>query len=259
MVFEEITLDYGGVRARIAPMRGSIITHLEIDDKPILYLDRETFEDPARSVRGGIPILFPFAGVLEDGRLRPRNTRISRHGFARERPWKVVSQNAVQLRTQLVLDSTLRSIYPFDFEIEQTCLLIPNGIQVELLVMNIGTGPMPIAPGWHPYFICPSEAKALVATDLPGFDPAALTLDGEFDFGVKAPPKGVSNYQVPGLGTIRLTMNPSLRHIQFWSQRDADFVCIEPWAGPNNAINTPAKIVAEPGKALLTWFRIEVM
>src|SRR5690606_38505954 len=210
MSFEEITLSHGGVTARVAPMRGSIITHLEVDGKPLLYLDRETFDDPGRSVRGGIPILFPFAGELDDDQLRSSRTRIGRHGFARERPWKVVGQNAVQIRTQLVVDDAARRIFPHDFEIEQTCLLIPSGIQIDLLVMNTGSHPMPIAPGWHPYFLCPNEEKGRITCEPSTFDHAAIPLDGGFDFGVPAPTRGVCTFQIPGLGSLRLTLNPAL-------------------------------------------------
>ncbi len=54
-------------------------------------------------------------------------------------------------------------------------------------------------------------------------------------------------------------MNPALRHLQFWSLPGADYACIEPWTGANNAINTTNRVMVPPGTALLTWFRIELM
>src|SRR5690606_15555472 len=143
----------------------------------------------------------------------------------------VVGQNAVQVRTQLVVDEAAREIYPHNFEIEQTCLIIPGGIQIDLLIMNSGERSMPIAPGWHPYFICPNDEKSRITSDLRAFHPGEIPHNGGFDFGIPAPAKGMASFQIPGLGNVRLTMNPALRHLQFWSQPGADFVCIEPWTG----------------------------
>ena len=55
MHFEEIEIRSGNVSAKIAPARGALVTALNVGGKEILYLDRATFEDAPKNVRGGIP------------------------------------------------------------------------------------------------------------------------------------------------------------------------------------------------------------
>lgn len=86
-MFREHTIRYAEVEAAVSPERGAIVTHLRIGEQEILFLDRATFEDPVKNVRGGVPILFPFAGRLSDDQFVPANTRIGQHGFARNKPW----------------------------------------------------------------------------------------------------------------------------------------------------------------------------
>ena len=45
---------------RIVPERGGLITEWRSEGKDLLYFDLERFLDEDKSVRGGIPILFPI-------------------------------------------------------------------------------------------------------------------------------------------------------------------------------------------------------
>src|SRR5215469_14707579 len=90
--FKEITIQHGEVEAKIAPARGALISALEVGDKQVLFLDRATFEDQTKNVRGGIPVLFPYAGKLDGGRLRVSGAEMGQHGFGRNRAWEVKEQ-----------------------------------------------------------------------------------------------------------------------------------------------------------------------
>tara|TARA_Y100001978_G_scaffold26787_1_gene22864 strand:- start:889 stop:1161 length:273 start_codon:yes stop_codon:yes gene_type:complete len=48
------------------PARGGIVTNWVLNDHQILYFDNERFLDKTKSIRGGIPILFPICGNLEN-------------------------------------------------------------------------------------------------------------------------------------------------------------------------------------------------
>lgn len=50
----------------INPERGGIVTKLHLGGKEILYLNEEIYGDRERYIRGGIPILFPIVGKLEN-------------------------------------------------------------------------------------------------------------------------------------------------------------------------------------------------
>lgn len=257
MSLAELSLEHAGVVARVAPGRGAIVTALAVGGRDVLFMDRETLADPGRSVRGGIPLLFPFAGRLDGDRLVHAGTAMKQHGFARNKAWTVTDQAPGRLRLALADDAETRAVYPHAFRLEQTVLLLGDGLQLELLVHNTGREPMPIAPGWHPYFGCASAARPSVRPlGVEGLDPARFTPGAEFDFGVTAPASGRTAFEIPGLGRLRLEFSPELRFLQCWGLPGRDFICLEPFRGPNNAINTQQRLDVAPGAAHALWMRI---
>jgi len=246
------------VTAQIVPGRGGIVSGLAVGGSEVLYLDRTTLDDPTKNVRGGIPILFPFAGRLADERFLAAGTRMKQHGFARNKPWAVHAKHADVVRLSLVQDDETRAQYPYDFEVEYGVQLLPRGLQVELVVHNRSPKPLPVSPGWHPYFRCLAARKAEVKGDVPGLRPAEqFSDDREFDFGLEAPANGRARFDLPGLGGLRLSFSPAMRHLQLWSQPGRDFVCLEPFYGPNNTVNTDRRMDIPPGQARDFWMRIE--
>lgn len=75
----------------VVPERGAIITGWQVQGKEILYLDKEGFANPALSIRGGIPILFPICGNLPNNiyTYKGNEYTLKQHGFARDLPWNI--------------------------------------------------------------------------------------------------------------------------------------------------------------------------
>jgi galactose mutarotase-like enzyme len=117
---------------------------------------------------------------------------------------------------------------------------------------------MPVSPGWHPYFSCPAAEKAKVKASVAGVDHNQFNNDREFDFGAIAPPIGRAKFEVPQLGSLTLSFSPEMRHMQFWSQPGKDFICLEPFTGPNNTINTDRRVDIPPVQARTFWMKIEL-
>jgi len=256
--FKEITIRHGEVEAKVAPARGALVSALRVGDKQVLFLDRATFDDQTKNVRGGIPVLFPYAGKLDDGRLKASGSEMGQHGFARNRAWEVKEQKSWRLRMTLLPEESDLAAYPFNFVAEQSYTVLPRGLQVELCIFNSGQNPMPVSPGWHPYFSCPAAEKGRLTCTVPGVDSSQFSNDREFDFGVLAPANGSAQFEIPGLGPVTLSFSPEMRHLQFWSQPGRDFVCLEPFTGPNNTINTNQRIDVLPGRAHTLWMKIEL-
>ena len=49
---------------KFCPKRGGLITNWISDGEEILYFDEKRFMDKTKSIRGGIPTLFPICGNL---------------------------------------------------------------------------------------------------------------------------------------------------------------------------------------------------
>ena len=58
-----------GDRLRLVPERGGLVTEWLCNGRELLYFDQLRFADPTKSVRGGIPVLFPICGNLPGDRL----------------------------------------------------------------------------------------------------------------------------------------------------------------------------------------------
>ncbi len=155
-------------------------------------------------------------------------------------------------------DETTRAAFPHPFALDYGVQLLARGLRVELAARNTGDAPLPLSPGWHPYFRCPSARKPAVTTDVPGLDPRAFTPDATFDFGLPAPADGRARFAIPDLGTLRLSFSPAMRHLQFWSQPGRDFVCLEPFHGPSNTIQSERALVVPPGESRELWMRVEL-
>jgi galactose mutarotase-like enzyme len=255
---ETLRLAHGEVTAEVVPTRGALVTSLKVGGVDVLFLDRATLYDPAKNVRGGIPVLFPYAGRLVDEVFVPAGTRMKQHGFGRNKPWAVQETGRASARLGLVQDDETRAQYPYDYDADYGIRLLPRGLQVELMVRNGGERPLPLSPGWHPYFRCPAALKSRVRGDVPGLDAQRMGDEAEFDFGLPAPANGRTRFEVPDLGVLRISFSPALRHMQFWSQPGRDFVCLEPFWGPNDTVNTERRLDLPPGQARDLWMRIEV-
>ena len=238
---ETVTLRAGETEVDVVPERGAIVTRVAVAGRELLYLDGATLADPSKNVRGGIPLLFPFAGRLVDDRLTVPTvaTTMKQHGFGRQMPWhpRHGPRAADHLDLGLGADDATRAVYPYEFACHYRVQALARGVSLDLIVKNRGSAGMPIAPGWHPYFVCTD--KRGVGADVAGWDPARLGDDVEFDFGLPLPRE--SRFDVPGVGGVRMTVSEGLRHLQVWSLPGKPFVCLEPFAGPANWINTPGR------------------
>jgi len=241
------TLAFGDVRVEVVPERGALVTGLRVGARDVLYLDRDTLADPTKNVRGGIPLLFPFAGKLADETLTLTGTKMKQHGFARNRAWTVTDRDAAALTMTLAADAETRAQFPFELTAHHRVMIVPGGVQLELAIIA-GDRDVPVSPGWHPYFAIAPADKAAVR-------PGLTDDDHEFDFGMPAPIDGRSRFTPPG---IALEASPDLRHLQMWSQPQKPFVCIEPFFGPAGTINTEQRGWVRAGEARTFWMRIRV-
>src|SRR5262249_41210854 len=209
----------------------------------------------SRGVRGGIPLLVPFAGALPDDRFVASptlTTKMRQHGFGRDLPWTVVERAPAEVAMALGPGDATRAAYPFEFRFVYRVRALPRGLLVELTAHNDGAAPFPVAPGFHPYFPCPLGRKDEVASDLPGFDSARFVEEG-FDFGLPRTGDAPVHFRVPDLGQIVFTLSPGLRHMQFWTLAGRPFVCLEPFLGAAGAINDPARRDEVPPSGPLTY------
>ena len=259
---------------KVAPERGGIITEFGVKNHNFLYLDEATFNDPATSVRGGIPVLFPICGQLENDQYQwnGKQYKMKPHGFARNHPWQVVGtetngQSAIKLR--FAADAQTQSVYPFDFELIFTYALKGNQLTITQEYHNHSETMMPVYAGFHPYFLAGDKSKIMYDTDgtiyLDYEDKKIKPFRKDFDLTnvsiaklILDQAKNGLSFQDPVLGhRIRLQYGREFRYPLLWSSVGKNFICVEPFMAKMNALNTHEDIqLIKPGGVLATYLTI---
>jgi len=252
-----------GSAVSIVPARGAIVTRFRVGARELLYLDDATLRDPAKNVRGGIPVLFPSPGRLTGDRFARdgRSGSMKQHGFARDLAWETRSVGVTDApRATLVLRATeaTRAAYPFDFLLAITFSLVGASLRLDVDVENPGSVPLPFAFGLHPYFLVPDadKARARIATHATrafdnvekktvpfhGFDLTAKEVD------LHLLDHGSSDSELAWGDGARLAIraSPELTRWVVWTLAGRDFVCVEPWTAPADALNTGESLIELP-------------
>lgn len=103
------------------------------------------------------PILFPFIGVLKNGEFRfaDETYKMTKHGFARDMEFKLVSHEATEVWFALEANEATRQMYPFDFRLEIGYRLEEKKVRVLWRVENPSEETLYFSIGGHPAFKCP--------------------------------------------------------------------------------------------------------
>jgi galactose mutarotase-like enzyme len=262
-----------GDSLRLVPERGGLVTGWRSSGREWLYLDEARFADPALSVRGGIPVLFPICGNLPGDRLPlPQgDTTLRQHGFARDRPWTLEPlTDGEGVALTLVDDVTTRAAFPFAFSLRLELRLAPGSLAISAHITHAGPPEAPAMPfslGFHPYFQV-SDPAAVELVGLPErcFDhlsqsdaPTAglLARLGEGVDLLCGPLGGTVLLRDPAArSTLSLEITPPLDRVVVWTEPPRAMVCLEPWSGPRGALlSGDGRLALAPGESRLLQCR----
>ena len=263
-------------RAEIVPERGGILLSWRIQGQDIFYLDAERYKNPELSVRGGNPVLFPLCGNVVDDTytLQGQTYNIKQHGFGRNLPWEVsdrATDSDARLTLVLRANEQTRLVYPFDFEASYTYILSGKTIRIEQRHTNRSEAPMPFAAGFHPYFLIPDKDQ--VDVEIPANQygvkgtPDMSPFDGSFDYSQEEIDIFLRPLQAreASLSDRRRKLKIAVRYgaaystLVFWTLKGKDFICLEPWSAPRNALNTGTDVIeVAPGATHETFVEYAV-
>lgn len=237
----------------VCPERGGMVTAFQSEGEDVLFMNEDTLFDTSKNVRGGIPVLFPIAGQLTDKTYEWNGSayKMNNHGLARTRPWTVAGQLCDSEHAELTLsfhsDEETRKAYPFDFEVLLTYVLSHGKLGIRQKITNLNPDPMPVYPGYHPYFNMrerelslktgatkyldynDNRIKPFTGTiDMNGLKESVVLLDGA-DSGLEA----VFNRSKK----IVIEQDERYCYTVLWIEGHQPFVCIEPWTAMTNALN----------------------
>ena len=212
---------------------------------------------------GRAPILFPIIGELAGGAFRVGSGtyKLPRHGFARNKPFQVVSATAAEATFRLSADESTLQVYPFQFQLDVSFALQGPTLAIKSSVRNLGRSPLTASVGYHPGFRWPLPYGESRAAHFIEFErdegPTIRRLDGH---GLLAPEKDPTPLRgrrlvlddslfeddvviFEGLHSRSVTYGadagprlrvdfPDATYLGIWTKPSAaPFICIEPWHG----------------------------
>ncbi len=204
------------------------------------------------------PVLFPICGILKDNTLiykgKPYN--LVKHGFAKLMEFK--AEKLAENKAAFSLSSTEETLkmFPFDFVLTVTYELKENNVIVSWTVKNPSNEEMYFSIGGHEGYHCPEGYEAYsVEFEKPVTLLSHTVTDSFFDGGTEVIAENVTSLPlkrelfevsapvfkyvdfdkislVHNKGGRKITLSfPGIDHLLIWALPDADFVCLEPWAG----------------------------
>ncbi|MGX7148807.1 aldose 1-epimerase family protein [Enterococcus ureasiticus] len=231
------------------------------------------------------PVLFPVVGRLKDDQYTYENQTypMGQHGFARDSLFEVIEHGSELVSLSLKSSKESKKVYPFDFELIISYALKEENLVVDYQVENTGTGDMYFSIGGHPAFNVPLEQNLTFDDYYLSFSPkksrTQIPLVGPFaDFEHKTlgqtntsldirrelfkddaiifETKGINTFTIEtdeGSHSISLSYT-DMPYVGVWSpyQKEAPFVCIEPWCGIADEVNASGNLVDKKGINKLT-------
>ena len=241
-----------GDRLRVVPERGGLVTEWLCNGREMLYLDQERFADPAKSIRGGIPVLFPICGNLPNDclPLASGDFTLKQHGFARDLPWQIAllaDQSGVMLT--LTDSADTRKAYPFGFRLQMEIRPLSAALEITTIISNTSESesePMPFSFGLHPYFHV-SDLSCSAVEGLPDRCLNHLEMaEAETAPQLSRFAQGV-DFLAHAIGPVTLVDEQAGTRLQLqhhepmdltvvWTDPPRAMVCLEPWTGPRQAL-----------------------
>ena len=253
-----------GDRLRVVPERGGLITEWRCNGQEILYFDLDRFQLKDKSIRGGIPILFPICGDLPNGLLKfsHGDFPINQHGFARDFPWKINNLNNEEGFSMSLVDiEKTRYAYPFEFFLEMKVKLERGSLSLIVFVQNRSKETMPFSFGLHPYFNISDfqniEIKGLSSNCFNHLNMSnALTKEqlSRLHKGVDFLSKSggfVSLCDVSSNKCIEMQHPKPIDLAVVWTDPPRKMVCLEPWTSPRKSLISGERLLTlEPGNSI---------
>ena len=222
---------------------------------------------------GQAPLLFPICGGLKDDKYRfeGKEYTLKKHGFARLSEFEIERKEEASITFILRSKEEIKKQYPFDFELRVTYTLLDNKIDVAYSVKNVGSGDMYFSIGAHEGYACSGgiEEYSLVFDKEENF--TCNILDGNLlEYNTYSVGEGRElplkydffaidaltflNLKSRGVDLVHKPTGKSLRvefdgfdYLFVWTKPNANYICIEPWCGIPDFVDSDFDITKKRG------------
>ncbi|WP_310377580.1 aldose 1-epimerase family protein [Flavobacterium sp.] len=238
------------------------------------------------------PVLFPIVGTLKKNTYQYNaiDYHLTRHGFARDLSFEIMELKEDCVIFSLQASKETLKNYPFDFELQLIYTLVENSLNIQYKVLNNGINQMPFSIGAHPAFALSRDFENyaiefeqdetlnyfLLENDLISNKTKNITLvDKKIPLTYRLFENDALIFKKLQSNTLTIIHNlkPFLRvnfhdfpNLGIWTKINAPFVCIEPWHGYSDVLNSNGNLfekegmqILNPNEVFLTQYSIDVL
>jgi glucose-6-phosphate 1-epimerase len=136
--------------ATISLQGAHVMTWATRGQKPVIWLSRAAKFAPGKSIRGGVPVCWPWFGP------HAGNAALPAHGFARSVPWEVIgaqtlADGSVRLDFRLIQSDATRAQWSHATLLE--ChITVGAALEIDLVTRNADRSAITIGDALHTYF-----------------------------------------------------------------------------------------------------------
>ncbi len=132
-------------------LHGAHVSHYQrTGEAPMLYMDKSSWFESGKPIRGGVPVIFPWFGPNPNDKTQPA------HGLVRQREWELVSvaqqeKDAVCVTLAIKSNEEMKKAWGHDFELTYR-VVIGRTLSMSLIVKNTGSESFSCENALHTYF-----------------------------------------------------------------------------------------------------------
>ncbi len=172
--------------ASIALQGAHVMTWQPRGQKPVIWLSKAAKFAPGKSIRGGVPLCWPWFGP------HASETSYPGHGFARTIPWLLLDarqlpDGRVRLEFEPVMNDASCAMWPHP-SLAKNIVTVGQELEVELTTTNTGHTPFTLGQALHTYF----EIGAIDRVEIAGL--AGCSYIDKVDGGKRKKQKGVVTF-----------------------------------------------------------------
>jgi len=136
--------------AEIALQGAQVMTYQPQGQQPVIWLSSEATLKPGKSIRGGVPICWPWFGPHAEDASKPG------HGYARTVDWRLLEAShsdngATQLTFELIESDATRALWPHPTPVRLQ-ITVGQTLLLTLSTHNAGPNPLRLSEALHTYF-----------------------------------------------------------------------------------------------------------
>ncbi len=259
-----INLIYKNSQIKVSE-KGAELKSFECDNKEYIW-----YSDPKFWGRSA-PFLFPVVGSTKGKKtkIKGKEYPLSQHGFLRDQEFKLVEKGENYCVLENTYSEETLKLYPFSYKAQIEYQLQEKSLETIIKITNLGEENMYFNIGGHPAFNCPIDENEkfedyhIEFETIENISSPKVCEGGLLDFTcpvyVKDNIKEIAlNKDIFKIDTILITnikskkvklLNKNNQGIEFsypgfttlaiWTpQNEAPFICLEPWFGYNDKIDT---------------------